>query len=49
VKQAERQAKSPPAEPIFYDMLIPLKESPFVTNPKPKQRFSEAHNNEFNK
>ena len=49
VKQSEKPITSPPREPIFHDILIPLKESPFITNPKSNHRFSEAHNNEFNR
>ena len=49
VKQADKPVTSPPPEPIFHDILVPLKESPFITNPKSKHRFSAAHNNEFNR
>jgi len=49
VKQAEKPVTAPPPEPIVHDIVIPLKESPFITNPKPKHRFSKAHNNEFNR
>ena len=40
---------SPTIQPIFKDIVIPLKDSPISTNVEPIHRFSEVHNKIFNK
>ena len=48
-RQLTAPVASPPAQPIFKDIVIPLKDSPIATDVEPKHRFSDIHNKIFNK
>src|SRR5208282_4843604 len=48
-QQFTEPVASPPVQPIFKDVIIPLKGSPTTINIEPKHRFSGVHNKIFNK
>ena len=48
-QQLTEPVVSPTTQPIFKDIVIPLKDSPINTNVVSTHRFSEVHNKIFNK